>query len=96
MENFAIKGNPCEIQMQLTSMLLEDAFDRVIKSTVDRNKALIKIMTVNEGLKGVLGKMRGYISDHGGEKYIPTGSYLAHQDPEEYQRQVKELNQNNL
>ncbi len=69
MKSFAIKGNPCEIQMQLTSMFLEDSFDRVIKSTQDRNEALIKIMTVNEGLKGVLGKMRGYIGDHGGEKY---------------------------
>jgi hypothetical protein len=47
-------------------------------------------MTVNEGLKDTLGKMRGYISDHGGEKYKPTGSYLAHHDPEEYNQIINE------
>ena len=61
-KGFTIKGYPWEIQMQLTDMLLKDTFDRVIQSTVDRNKALIKIMKVNEGLKEVNSKMLRYIN----------------------------------
>lgn len=61
---FAIKGSPMEIQMQLSSMLLKDAFDRVIKSTMDRNRALIKIMGAGQEIGKVIRDFNFY-AQHG-------------------------------